>query len=203
MSVVSATCYELLGVPVHAPRTEVARAWHDRRREALEGPRERSSEEAEALCARLDDAYRTLVDPQRAHLYKIYLEQRRSAPPLRTPAVTDESDEEGEDPLRTPIARPWEQREPEKLAQVIDAVLQSSSHELPDEDTINTLDEWGTEEELSRTVSSAPAMRPAVPVARPPSLPSTVTGRHRVIARNRPRTAPSARVPPPWSKKRQ
>ncbi len=169
MSVVSATCYELLGVPVHAPRTEVARAWHDRRREALAGPRERSTEEAEALCARLDDAYRTLVDPQRARLYQLYVEQQRSAPTLATPAVPDESDDAGEDPLRAPIARPWEQREPEKLAEVIDAVLRSSSHELPDEDTINTLEE--------------------------------VTGRHRVIARQRPRTSPSARVPPPWSKK--
>ncbi len=200
MSVVSATCYELLGVPVHAPRTEVARAWHDRRRKALESPRGRSSEEAEALCARLDDAYRTLVDPQRARLYQLYVEQQRSAPTLRAPAIPDVGDN-AEDPLRTPIDRPWEQQEPEKLAEVIDAVLQSSSHELPDEDTINTLDEWGSEEELSRTVSAAPTMRPAVPMARPPSLPSAVTGRHRVISRYRPRTAPSARVSPPWSKK--
>jgi hypothetical protein len=198
MSVVSATCYELLGVPVHAPRTEVARAWHDRRREALEGRRERSTEQAEALCARLDDAYRTLVEPQRARRYQLYVEQQRSAPTLQIPG---DSDEQAEDPLRTPIERPWEQREPEKLAEVIDAVLQSSSHELPEEDTINTLDEWGTGEELRRTVSAAPPMRPAVPVARPPSLPSTVTGRHRVIARHRPRTAPSARIVPPWSKK--
>lgn len=187
MSVVSATCYELLGVPVHAPRSEVARAWQDRRRAALTGPQERSAEEVEALCARLDDAFRTLIDPSRAARYRAYLARQRSAPAL-TP----------DDPLRTPLARPWAQGP--DLDDVIDAVLQTGSHELPDEDTINTLDEWSTPNAELSTTDPAARVRPALPVAGPRSMPATVTGRHRRIARTRPKTAPGARVLPPWRK---
>ena len=196
MSVVSATCYELLGVPVHAPRTEVARAWQDRRREALEGRRQRSNEEVEAFCSKLDEAYRTLVDPERAQRYRLYVERRRAAPPLEAP------DSAGvDDPVRTPIARPWESRKPEDLTEVIEAVLESSAHELPDEDTINTLDEWGTADpELSRTTVSGQPARQALPVAPPKGFSATVTGRHRVIARARPTTLPSTRSPAPWAK---
>ncbi len=192
MSVVSATCYELLGVPVHAPRTEVARAWHDRRREALDAGRQRSVEEVEALCARLDEAYRTLVDPHRAQRYRIYVDQRRQAPALEQPV---DGDGDG-DPLRAPLGRPWERRGQDDLAEVIDAVLSSDSPELPDEDTINTLDEWS---------DGAPgATRGAIPQAMPAPPPSAfsanVTGRHKVISRTRPTTMPGRRRPAPWVK---
>lgn len=185
MSVVSANCYELLGVPVHAPRADVARAWRDRRREALQGSPQRSAEEVEALCARLDEAFRTLVDPRRSALYQAYIAQERQPPAL----------EPGPDPLRTPLARPW-QNPQEQLAEKIDAVLETGSHELPDEDTINTLDEWGTPDgERSTTQPSGRAARPALPMARPPSAPQAVTGRHRVTARSR-KTVANGTVPP-------
>ena len=189
MSVVSASCYELLGVPINAPRADVARAWRERRMEASAGAESHSVEEIEAVCARLDDAFRTLVDPARSRRYATYLGQQRQTP------VLDAASTALHDPLRTPVARPWDAG-PGTLAESIEAVLETGSHELPEEDTINTLDEWGTPDPERSTTNPAGF---ALPLARPSSLPQTVTGRHRVIARSRPRTTPSGRVKPPWS----
>jgi hypothetical protein len=75
MPVVSATCYELLGVPVEAPIDAIEGAWKLRRREAERRLGALPAEEVEALCARVDEAYRILADPIRADRYRRYRAQ--------------------------------------------------------------------------------------------------------------------------------
>jgi len=83
VSVVSATCYELLGVPVHASRSEVAQAWSERRLDLNKQADRFAPEQTEALCARLDEAFAILSDPQQNKRYRAYVAQSRGdAPPL-------------------------------------------------------------------------------------------------------------------------
>jgi len=72
--------YEVLEVPPRADRTTVARAWRMKRDrvEALRG--ELRDVEAEALCAKLDEAFAILANPRREARYLAYL---RGAPPER------------------------------------------------------------------------------------------------------------------------
>ncbi|MCO4769513.1 MAG: hypothetical protein KDA24_05735 [Deltaproteobacteria bacterium] len=76
MSVVSATCYELLGVPVHASRSELAEAWKQERTSLQKRPDSYTSEEVEALCARLDEAFAILSDPEQSARYRAYVAQQ-------------------------------------------------------------------------------------------------------------------------------
>lgn len=72
MPVVSSTCYELLGVPVEAPRDQLELAWTERRREAEGRLGALPAESVEALCAQVDEAFRILADPIRAARYRKY-----------------------------------------------------------------------------------------------------------------------------------
>ncbi len=76
MPVVSATCYELLGVPVHASRSELTAAWIERRTRITKQPASFSPEQVEALCARLDEAFAILSDPKRNKRYRTYMAQQ-------------------------------------------------------------------------------------------------------------------------------
>jgi len=76
MSVVSASCYELLGVPVQASRADLARAWSEQREQVRKDRSQYSDEEVEALCARIDEAFSILADPDRSARYRAYLAQR-------------------------------------------------------------------------------------------------------------------------------
>jgi hypothetical protein len=72
MPVISNDCYELLGVPVDAPRRDIAEAWQRRKRELAERFDGRSPGEIDALLSRLDESFRILVDPERADRYRRY-----------------------------------------------------------------------------------------------------------------------------------
>ncbi len=118
MPVISATCYELLGVPVEAPAEELESAWKLRRLEAEQRLGSLAAEEVEAICARVDEAFRILADPIRAERYRRYRETvERSA--VDDPAL--EAPEWGHDPdavLTDPGLRAW----PPDLAAVTDDV---------------------------------------------------------------------------------
>lgn len=68
---------------MHASRSEVARAWSNRRTSAQRNPRGHAPEDTEALCARLDEAFSILSDPEQSKRYRTYVsQQREDAPPL-------------------------------------------------------------------------------------------------------------------------
>ncbi len=97
MSVVSATCYELLGVPVEAPARDLESAWKLRRREAERRLGALPAEEVEALCARVDEAFQILADPIRAQRYRRYRAHMEAAEDAPSP-VPAPDDEWGSDP---------------------------------------------------------------------------------------------------------
>lgn len=226
MSVVSATCYELLGVPVDAPRRDLARAWADRRRALLTEPQSYGEEEVEALCARLDEAFTILSDPEMSRRYRAYMAQRKGAPAairpddMLHPIVAEWSarstqipapaapapEAGGEEGLSVPP--PWlgravpedelpvaalvedaveafagprtgdlpgygEDEElddepsadfvPDEATQRVTPVEPPVAAEVPEEDSVDTFDEWGDPldpSERARTVPMAPAFSP-------------------------------------------
>ncbi len=110
MSVVSASCYELLGVPVQASRADLARAWSQERTRVRQDRSEYSEEEIEALCSRIDEAFAILSDPDRSARYRAYLAQRRGeSSPIRPEDMLNPSLEADEDPELPvpPSPPPW------------------------------------------------------------------------------------------------
>lgn len=87
VSVVSASCYELLGVPLDVSRTQLERAWNERRQEAFQQLGEIPQEDVDALVARLDEAFAILSDSSRAQIYGSYLEQTGTATSVTGPQV--------------------------------------------------------------------------------------------------------------------
>jgi hypothetical protein len=73
--VVSPSCYELLGVPVDAPRSLLDWARSQRRREADQRLGELDGAEVEALSARIDEAFQILADGHRSRRYRVYRAQ--------------------------------------------------------------------------------------------------------------------------------
>ena len=199
MPVLSATCYELLGVPVEAQSDALESAWKLRRLEAQERLGSLAAEEVEALCARVDEAFRILADPIRAARYRRYCEHVE-APKRPPPADVDAQDplsadvdasapsssdvdasdlpEWGGDPdavLTDPGLRTW----PHELAAVTDDVeLSSSADDL----------------DLLADVVRAAALRPPLPEAR--DLPPWRTPDAPVLRATRRSAAPSADLAP-------
>jgi len=68
----SSSFYELLEVPVDADRNAVLNAWLDKRREAVAMTPMLGNDEVDALCAQLDEAFRTLSHPLRGKRYHRY-----------------------------------------------------------------------------------------------------------------------------------
>lgn len=75
MPVVSASCYELLGVPVDAPPDQLRSAWSRRRNEAQARLERLEAADLEALCARIDEAFQILADPVRAARYRAFRQE--------------------------------------------------------------------------------------------------------------------------------
>lgn len=129
MPVVSATCYELLGVPVEVPTDALESAWKLRRLEAQQRLGALAAEEVEALCARVDEAFRILADPirsQRYRRYRAHLDGAKRA--ALGEADPTELPEWGHDPdgvLTDPGLRAW----PHELAPVTDEVATSPAIE--------------------------------------------------------------------------
>ena len=98
MPVVSPSCYELLGVPADAPGSLLEWSRAQRQREIRQRVGELERAEAEALVARIDEAFRILSDPAVSRRYRLYRSQldagRRIAHPedLTDPAEEDEGD---------------------------------------------------------------------------------------------------------------
>lgn len=262
MSVVSATCYELLGVPVDAPRRDLARAWSDRRRALLSEPQSYGEEEVEALCARLDEAFTILSDPEMSKRYRAYLAQSKGAPAairpddMLHPIVAEWSarstqipapaapapEAGGEEGLSMPP--PWLGRTvpddelpvaalvedaveafagprtgdlpgyegevdeleestalvPEEATQRVVTVEPPVAAEVPEEDSVDTFDEWGDPlepNERARTVPMAPAFTPPSSYSLR-ALGSLTTGRPARSARPL-KTMPATSLPKaPW-----
>jgi len=68
----SSSFYELLDVAPDADRSTVMAAWMDKRRAAVSMTAMMGSDEVEAVCARLDEAFRTLTHPLRGKRYQRY-----------------------------------------------------------------------------------------------------------------------------------
>ena len=68
----SSSFYELLDVGPDADRSTVMAAWMDKRRAAVSMTAMMGSDEVEAVCARLDEAFRTLTHPLRGKRYQRY-----------------------------------------------------------------------------------------------------------------------------------
>ncbi len=94
----SSSFYELLDVEPDADRTTVMAAWMDKRRAAVAMTPMVGSEEVEAVCSRLDEAFRTLTHPLRGKRYERYHRfskgepktQSRNASAPRAPREPDE-----------------------------------------------------------------------------------------------------------------
>ncbi len=85
MSVLSQSCYELLGVPLGAEPETVVRAWRERREVLLERLEARPDPELEALVARLDEAFEILSHPQVSRRYRLYQGERVVGGQVLTP----------------------------------------------------------------------------------------------------------------------
>ncbi len=123
MPVVSPSCYELLGVPVDAPRRTLSRAWAERRRAAVDRADALDEADVDALTARLDEAFRILADPEAARRYRMYRDHVESGrsfvsphdfaslapdevvthPGVRLPAEIAALDADLEDTLHEPV----------------------------------------------------------------------------------------------------
>lgn len=148
MPVVSPSCYELLGVPVDAPRDDVGRAWADRRTEARRRLGELGEDEIEAITCQLDEAFHILTDQDASRRYRMYRAQLTSSRPLAHPTdfVRAPADEVSTDPGR-PVP---------------------TASDSGGQDAVTTYDEWvpddewlqhdeEDEQEQQRTEAMAPA----------------------------------------------
>ena len=93
----SSSFYELLEVPVDANRDTVLDAWQDKRRAAVAMTPVLGSDEVEALCARLDEAFQTLSHPLRGKRYRRYH------------LFSEASDQPGTAEVADPVTRSWVQ----------------------------------------------------------------------------------------------
>jgi curved DNA-binding protein CbpA len=114
---ISASCYELLGVPVDAPRTVLARAWRKRRDDVLGLQALQPGADSTELLERIDEAFRILADPERARRYRAYrADLARGGRRLAEPADFEPAGPEsrageaapapGTGPVTAPVRRP-------------------------------------------------------------------------------------------------
>ncbi len=73
MAVTTPDLYEVLEVPPRADRTTVARAWRMKRDRVEALRRDLRTVDADALCAKLDEAFSILSSPRREERYLAYL----------------------------------------------------------------------------------------------------------------------------------
>ncbi len=105
----SSSFYELLDVEPDADRNTVMAAWMDKRRAAVAMTPMIGSEEVEAVCSRLDEAFRTLPHPLRGKRYHRY--HRFSRDGARTPPrEASEPAEVDELPSILAVSKPARQR---------------------------------------------------------------------------------------------
>jgi len=131
--VVSPSCYELLGVPVDAPRDAVSRAWAERREEAHRRLDSLGESELEAIASQLDEAFHILTDPDASRRYRMYRAQLASGRLVAHPTdmVRPPADEVATDPGRPVPTSPAPLADPDE------------------EDAVTTLDEWLPDDEWS------------------------------------------------------
>jgi len=182
MPVVSPSCYELLGVPVDAPRADLGRAWSERR-EAVTGSEVLDEADVDALAARIDEAFRILSNGSAASRYRIYQAHLKSGAGLGEPRDFGRlpPDQVNTDPGRpVPVA---DFAGPPTLDADDDQIDES----IRDEWHIDPLDEED-EVEASRTEAMAPAFPAALGLladlvlAVPAGEPRSATPRHHAHA---------------------
>jgi hypothetical protein len=101
----SSSFYELLDVEPDADRSTVMAAWMDKRRAAVAMTSMVGSEEVEAVCSRLDEAFRTLTHPLRGKRYQRYHGFSRAEPRMQ-PGDHAESGESDELPSILAVSKP-------------------------------------------------------------------------------------------------
>jgi hypothetical protein len=154
MPVVSPSCYELLGVPIDAPRSRLSRAWAERRDSTLGRSDSLDEGDIDAITSRIDEAFQILADGGSARRYRMYRAQLKSGRPLQHPEDLAElaPDQVSTDPGRAVPAPVADLAGPPTLDQDDEEPIES----MTDEWDVRTFDDED-DLESSRTQAMAPA----------------------------------------------
>ena len=201
MPVISPDFYEVLDVPPRADRATLARAWRSKRDRVESLRREVPSEDAEALCAKLDEAFAILSNPRRESRYLEYLRASEggAVPPVSALFGGLEFDAEGA--TRRSVQDPAERNG------IIEALLDpppwGAAPDAEPDAAMDVLATPSTEWELDQPPGTglvAPAVESGSRSAVRPNLPAASANRaareHRLRADERLLRAPPR---PPWS----
>jgi len=165
----SSSFYELLDVEPDADRKTVMAAWMDKRRAAVAMTSMIGSEEVEAVCSRLDEAFRTLTHPLRGKRYERYHRFSRDEPRAQSREAS-EPVEPGELPSILAVSKPARQRPAPDPASSSSGWVQMSLPLLSEEAEEDVEPSVGSDasvsacDELQLSADSAAAFRKSEPL---------------------------------------